>query len=182
MSADGARASPFASLIDGTAQTPHTLRPFRMEYAALRRCSFERSGAQDGGGQICGNRIAKSRFRSERRPLVTENTRTTFPARTSITNLRGRNLYILRPRPVNVRFPSTQPRRRLSSSAHQAAFRNVNGNETRPRKPRLVRQVSGPGFSARSEKRRTRLSNATWPSIRASAAPKQKCAAQPNAR
>src|SRR5262245_28561271 len=50
----------------------------------------------------------------------------------------------------------------------------LTGNATRPLKPKLVRQCTGTCWSATLGMRRRIVANDTWPSMRASAAPKPK--------
>jgi len=56
------------------------------------------------------------------------------------------------------------------------------GSLVNPRNPRFDRQTRGAGSRVQLDSRRSINSKAIWPSIRASAAPKQKCAPHPNAR
>src|SRR5438093_3434138 len=66
------------------------------------------------------------------------------------------------------------PRRAVPIAGTHAAAPNDTGSVVRPRSPRFVRHTSGPGSSVRLGSRRSIVSKATCPSIRARAAPKQK--------
>ena len=55
-------------------------------------------------------------------------------------------------------------------------------NAFNPRNPRFDRHSNGSGTSVTFGQRRKNASSTICPSIRASGAPKQKCAAYPNAR
>jgi hypothetical protein len=65
--------------------------------------------------------------------------------------------------------------------SRRAAARNVTGRTVNPRSPKFSRHVIGPGPSDKSLNRRNRVENAICASMRASGAPKQKCAPQPKA-
>src|SRR5213078_3184432 len=66
--------------------------------------------------------------------------------------------------------------RAAGGGSHYGAPPRVTGSASSPRKP------SGPGSSSMRSNRLTSAASATCPSMRASGAPKQKCAPQPNDR
>ena len=59
---------------------------------------------------------------------------------------------------------------------------NLTLSDRSPRSPRFVRHTNSCGSIRNRSKARSRASNTICPSMRANGAPKQKCAAYPNAR
>src|SRR5580698_3462509 len=71
---------------------------------------------------------------------------------------------------------------RLESGRSSAGTSKRTGRPLSPRKPKFSRQTKSSHANSKFFKRRNSVLKAICPSMRASGAPKQKCAAQPNAR
>src|SRR5262245_27941554 len=157
------------AVLDGERRAPRLVTAQHLGQASLERGHVEGSPAVDRD-RLVVDRLVRCRAGVEPQLTLGERGRQTLPRPAPYDLVAGLRTTTLE---------SLEIRRDAVRVLHRS---KATGRALRPRSPRLLRQTSGPGSSSRRGSRRSSASNATWPSMRASGAPKQKWAAQPKAR